>query len=194
MFGFLNKRPTALDLQVYSHPSIVAALHVIGNDFRFVDFSLRGRSQVSGFNYQSMFGAKVAFDVMWYDVEAEQFYATSFDINANDLSTFGEEGIHASMRITVGPGADVTITTPQPELLRLLGLNLMDDITPEMDVPVTLLELCAERHESDPSPSKALSGVSQTGTDVLYFKQRRDDWLSNNAAPQPRCPAVPGDK
>jgi len=193
MFGFLNKRPTSLSLKAHPHPSILAALHVIGNELVLVDSSLRGRSQTGGFNYQSGFGAAVSFDVMWFDVEAEQYYATSFELDANDLSTFGEEGTHASLEITVGPGADVAVTTPHPEGLRLVGLNQMDDITPEMDVPVTLLALCAKRRDADPSRDGILSRVLGDASSMESATRNRDNWLSQNTAPQPRCPAAQGD-
>ncbi|MEP3344958.1 MAG: hypothetical protein ABJN34_03810 [Litoreibacter sp.] len=187
MFGFMKKRPDRLSLDVRPHPSQIAALHVIGNDLMLVDSSLRGRSQTGGFNYQSRFGAAMSFDVMWFDVAAKQFYASSFEVDAYNLSTFGEEGIHASLKIVAGPGADVTVTTPHPEALRLMGLNKMDDITPEMDVPVTLLELCAEPRDSDPSRDGILMRVMGDASSMEAAKSQNDNWLAQNAAPQSRC-------
>ena len=186
-WSFLNKRPTSLSVDIHPHPSALMAMRAIVNGAPVVDSSFRGRSQTGGLAYQSAFGANLSVQVMWFDLEQEQYFFKSFDLDTRELSTFGEDAVHAMVQIEAGPGADLTVTTPHPEGLRLVGLNRMDDITPEMDVPVLLLELCADPREDDPSEDGILMRTMADDISLTRTREQRENWLSQNEAPPSRC-------
>ncbi|MBP8927736.1 MAG: hypothetical protein KBG45_02825 [Ottowia sp.] len=106
--------------------------------------------------YQSRSEATISVQLMWHDITAGLYHHLDFDLDARELSTFGEATHHASVLIVVSPGADVTVTTPHPEALRLVGLNRKDEITPEMNLDVVIAERCATTSTEDPSTDKRL--------------------------------------
>ena len=183
------KRPNSLSIDIGSHASVLAVMRAIVNGAPIMKSSLRGRSQTGGLAYQSRFGANLSVQLMWYDITEERYYRHEFDLDVRDFSTFGEVAEHAYVKIIVGPGADITVKTPHPEGLRLVGLNRMDDITPEMDVDVVLAELCASVSPDDPSDDKRLRAAMGDDVSVGAATRNRDNWLSTNTAPQSRCGA-----
>ena len=182
-----NSRPTSFSIDIEPSPDRLSVLRAIVNGMAVVDSSMRGRLKTGPLNYQSTFGANLAVHVMWYDILDKQFYEKAFDLDVRTFSTFGEEAIHAAVTIVVGPGADVTVTTPHPEVLRLVGLNRMDDITPEIDVPVVLAELCADRLNKDPSEGGILMSSSTNKASLANEMEQRDNWLRQNQAQPARC-------
>ena len=186
MFGLFSKRPERLSLDVSAHPSAVAVMHMRINDSQMLDSTLRGRNQTGGAPYNGAFSSKLSIDMMWYDLIEEKFYRSQFDVDAKALSTFGGRGDHASLSVEVGPGAAVTISTPGPEALRLIGLNQMDDITPEMDVPVVFLEGCAPEVPADPSPNGILMRALSDQAGVNRAFEKRENWLAEHE-PKTTC-------
>lgn len=181
------ERPDRVSIDIEPQGSVLAVMRAIVNDLPVVMSSLHGRNEVRSPGYASPFEAKLSVQVMWYDVDTARYYQHDFDLDARELSTFGEAGQHAYVSITLGPGADITVTTPHPEGLRLVGLNRMDDITPEMDVPVTLAELCAAASDTDPSEDHTLRAAMQDSDAVARASLKRDNWLREAQAPAPRC-------
>ncbi|GEM_PF-5571861 len=186
-FGFSKNRPTALSIAIRSSTAYPAAMRGILNGVAILESSIRGRSQTGGLYYQSTFGANLSVQMMWYDIINEKFYGKSFELDARRLSTFGEDAIHASLKIVVGPGADITVTTPHPEGWRLVGLNRMDDITPEMDIPVVLFKLCADLLGEDPSEGGVLTRAMSDDISMASAMEKRERWLKSNSLPTPRC-------
>ena len=193
--GMMSKaetRPSRVSIAVEPHGSVLAVMSATVNSLPLFEWSLRGRTESRGPDYPGPDDATLAAELMWYDIAADRYYQLAFDIDARDLSTFGDRTDHAEVRIVIGPGADVTVTTPHPEALRLVGLNRMDEITPEMDVDVVIAELCATLSAEDPSADKDLRMAMGDEIAVGEAVFNRDNWLSGNAAPAPRCPAEDG--
>lgn len=186
MFGLFPKRPDRLSLDVTPHPSVVVVMHMRINDAQMLDSTLKGRNQTGGAPYRSRFGANLATEVMWYDVVDEIFYHAAFDVDARQLSTFGTKGDHAVLNVEIGPGAAVLADTPSPEALRLVGLNQMDDITPEMDVPVILVDTCAVQVPADPSPDGIMMRALASEDAVARALAARETWLAGRA-PETTC-------
>ncbi len=181
------ERPSRVSIDLEPQGSVLAVVRAVVNDLPIVMSSLRGRHEVRSPGYASPFKANLYVQVMWYEFDAALYYHLDFDLDARDLSTFGEAGQHASVSITLGPGADIAVTTPHPEGLRLVGLNRMDDITPEMDIPVKLAELCATPSDTDPSEDQSLRAAMQDSDAVARASLNRDNWLREAQAPAPRC-------
>ena len=193
--GMMSKaetRPSQVSIAVEPHGSVLAVMRAVVNGLPLFVSSLQGRTESRSADYPSSDDATLAAELMWYDTAADRYYQLAFDIDARDLSTFGDRTDHAEVRIVIGPGADVTVTTPHPEALRLVGLNRMDEITPEMDVDVVIAELCATLSAEDPSADKDLRMAMGDEIAVGEAVFNRDNWLSGNAAPAPRCPAEDG--
>ena len=193
--GMMSKaetRPSRVSIAVEPHGSVLAVMSATVNSLPLFEWSLRGRTESRGPDYPGPDAATLAVELMWYDIPADRYYQHAFQLDARDLSTFGDRTDHAEVRIVIGPGADVTVTTPHPEALRLVGLNRMDEITPEMDVDVVIAELCATLSAEDPSADKDLRMAMGDEIAVGEAVFNRDNWLSGNAAPAPRCPAEDG--
>lgn len=58
---------------------------------------------------------------MWYDITADRCSHHDFDLDTRQLSIFGNDADRAQVQIILRPGADITVTTPRPETLRLVG-------------------------------------------------------------------------
>ena len=187
--AFFSKRPAVLGLQVFSHVSAPAVKQMSQNGQVLLRHSLKGRSQSGGVNYKGAFSSTLSHEYHWYDLIEKKGYVIRFDVDAKDLSTFGEEGDHASLKIVSGPGADVTVTTPHPEQLRLLGLNRDAEITPEMDIPVVLTELCAQELDvSDPIIASLSKNIGEGA--LARVMEQRKAYLNSTASPvTSRCAA-----
>ena len=193
--GMMSKaetRPSRVSIAVEPHGSVLAVMSATVNSLPLFVSSLQGRTESRGPDYPGPDAATLAVELMWYDIPADRYYQHAFQLDARDLSTFGDRTDHAEVRIVIGPGADITVTTPHPEALRLVGLNRMDEITPEMDVDVVIAELCATLSAEDPSADKDLRMAMGDEIAVGEAVFNRDNWLSGNAAPAPRCPAEDG--
>lgn len=193
--GMMSKaetRPSRVSIAVEPHGSVLAVMSATVNSLPLFEWSLRGRTESRGPDYPGPDAATLAVELMWYDIPADRYYQHAFQLDARDLSTFGDRTDHAEVRIVIGPGADITVTTPHPEALRLVGLNRMDEITPEMDVDVVIAELCATLSAEDPSADKDLRMAMGDEIAVGEAVFNRENWLSGNAAPAPRCPAEDG--
>ena len=190
--GMMSKaetRPSQVSIAVEPHGSVLAVMRAVVNGLPLFVSSLQGRTESRSADYPSSDDATLAAELMWYDIAADRYYQLAFDIDARDLSTFGDRTDHAEVRIVIGPGADVTVTTPHPEALRLVGLNRMDEITPEMDVDVVIAELCAALSAGDPSADKRLNLTLAEAAELESARFARDNWLGGEDAPTPRCTA-----
>jgi hypothetical protein len=192
VFAKAETGPSRVSIAVEPHGSVLAVMSASVNGLPLFDWSLRGRTESRSPGYPGSDKATLAVEIMWYDIPSDRYYQHAFQLDARDLSTFGDRTDHAEVRIVIGPGADVTVTTPHPEALRLVGLNRMDEITPEMDVDVVIAELCATLSAEDPSADKDLRLAMGDEIAVGEAVFNRDNWLSGNAAPAPRCPAEDG--
>lgn len=183
------ERPSRVSIGIESHGSVLAVMRAIVNGSPIFMSSLRGRTESRSPDYANRFDTTVSVELMWYDITEERYYHHDFKLDARDFSTFDAEGERAQIYIDIGPGADITVTTPHPEALLLVGLNRMDDITPEMDVDVVLAELCARVSAADPSDDKRLRAAMEDEYSLERAIFNRDNWLSSNTAPKPRCGA-----
>lgn len=181
------ERPSRVSIGVASHGSVLAVMRAIVNGSPIVMSSLRGRTESRSPNYANRFDTSLSVQVMWYDLIAERYYHHDFKLDARDFSTFDPEGERAQIYITLGPGADITVTTPHPKVLLLVGSNRMDDITPDIAADVVPAALCASVSVDDPSEDKSLRVDMEDEVSVEAATFNRDNWLSQSTAPQPRC-------
>ncbi|TDT74157.1 hypothetical protein BDE40_2945 [Litoreibacter halocynthiae] len=186
IFGFGQSRPKSLSLSVHSHVAAPAVKRLVQNGRMVVELSTKGRNEGGPTTYGDRSDDLLQFELSWYDIVAKQTYSAQFELPAKKLSTFGDDKDHASIDIVSGPGADVKVTTPNPEALRLVGLRQTDKITPEMDAPVVLLELCAKPvAASQPLAQELAAGVEDWSRDRALEQRKR--YLASNPAPRSRC-------
>ena len=199
IWGMWPSRPTALGTDISSHISTPAALYLSLNGRVIVNGSIRGRAEGGGATYGSRWGDALNWDLAWYDILAERSYRLKFTISASELSTFGEDGSHATIRIFAGPGADVLATTTDPEVARLIGLRQTDNLPTIEEVPdIALRELCAEPLAADDPftlrMKKFIASFKQVSNSEDFHLQNnlkaRERYLQNNKTPIPRCPDV----
>lgn len=141
--AFFVKRPAVVSFDVASHPLAPAIKRVVVNGLELAEADLNNRGTSGEIPYRRMFSRDLDIDVLWYDILADRAYGVAFTVDAGDLSTFDAQGSHAAIEVLMGPGADLRAITPHPQLLRLLHDDRQEQITPEMDIPVTLTALCA---------------------------------------------------
>ncbi|OCX60460.1 hypothetical protein BFP70_17780 [Thioclava sp. SK-1] len=154
------QRPSGLGSSIgnnYMTPSVIRATL---NGMYLLDRTTGGQSATGGFPYADAFSDKMNFELTWYDILAKKAYGISFTIRAKELSTFGDVRDHARVSVELGPGADVTVQTPDPEEMRLIGLKLSKELAAlPQQPPVVLRELCATEVPLDDPVVKILAGT-----------------------------------
>lgn len=182
--------PRVLSLSFGSHRAVSAVMQMTMNNRVVVDHSQKGRNEGGPIEYMPGQGDALDFDVAWYDIFEDRGYEASFRLNATDLSLIGASG-HASVQIVVGPGADVTATTTNAEVAKLIrerrGAEL-PSVSGEPDI--ILAELCANPIAED-SPL-----LQEFRVDVERYKdsqqraandQGRARYIAQNGPVVPRC-------
>lgn len=198
IWGLWPSRPTALSTSIHSHVSTPAALYLSLNGREIVNGSIGGRNEGGGATYGSRWGDALNWDMVWYDILEERSYKLEFTISAAELSTFGEEGKHAMIDIIAGPGADITVTTTDSEVARLIGLRQTNDISALQKPRIVLRELCAEPLAADDPftlrMKDFIASFKQVSNSEGFHLQSklegRERYFQNNKIPVPRCPDV----
>jgi hypothetical protein len=185
MFGMSENRLRVLSTDIRSHIAVPSVKRLSLNGREVVSASTRGRSETGAPDYPGRDGT-LTFDLAWYDILEKRAYALTFSVPSSDVSTFGEDGDHGSIAILTGPGADVTVTTPNPDALRLVGLKQLDRITPEMEADITLQQLCATPLDPDDAVAAQLADTVEDWS-LEQAMQNRERWLAENPAPTARC-------
>lgn len=180
------KRPEVLDLSIAAHVTAPSVKRLELNGRIVMERRTKPLSEGGPATYASRRDDTLRFSLKWYDIIEQRAYTTSFELPANALSTFGEVGKVARMRIQTGPGADVTVFTPHPEALRLIGLRQMDKITPDMDEDIELQALCGQELSADDPAAMHLKQAIETWS-LEPAMAARDRFLAANPVPVSRC-------
>lgn len=130
-------------------------------------------------------GGTLDYEGAWLQQDGRAWTA-SFSIDPARLTTHEGAGKRGQIEITLGPGADVTVTTAHPELLKKRGVPPPSGDYADL-IPITLLETCGTPlPDDDPRMS-----VLESGWDLDYAVTpalaRRDEFLAQNPAPLSRC-------
>ncbi|WP_036543481.1 hypothetical protein, partial [Nitrincola lacisaponensis] len=116
---WLLDRPGSLSLRFQSHAVTPSVKQLIINDRRMMArASVTGRNENGPASYAHRFTDRMDYRVLWYDFVEEQAWQAEFSVSGRDLCTFGDRRDHAVLKVTVGPGADVTVGTSNAEALR----------------------------------------------------------------------------
>jgi hypothetical protein len=185
--GPATRRPTTLSAEIRVHPADPSALHARINDLEFVDSSYDGRQVTGGLPYRSAGSTAMEMELWWFNLDRQQHYALTVTLDATALSTFSEDGEHASLAVEVGPGADVTVTTPNQEGLHLTGENRTGAITPGMDAPVVLGRFCGVPQQGDTSPAGKLMRVTNDQTSLAIARAAQKSYLDYHGPAMARC-------
>lgn len=177
-------RPNTLSTEIQAHPAYPATKRYEVNGSLLSERSLQGSSDTGGVDYVN--GDQLAIKAAWLDINSKQAWQVELELDVTTLSTYGGQGEHAEYKVVLGPGADVTITTPHPEWLRHVGNDQMHRITPEQEIPITLVELCGEPLAAD-DPLVADLALGIENWAVTRVQRNKDAYLRENAAPTARC-------
>ncbi|MBM2575155.1 hypothetical protein JQC91_02455 [Jannaschia sp. Os4] len=125
------------------------------------------------------------YEAAWLSFDGGAWEAR-FSIDPARLSTYEGRGEHGEIEVAFGPGADVTVTTAHPELLKERGVAPPSGDYADL-VPITLLETCGTPlPEDDPRMAVLRSGLDLDYA-VTPALERRDRFLAENPMPEPRC-------
>jgi len=182
-FGGCDKVMTQLSTSVSSPWGDPAILWVRVGDYQLAENRPAGRNIGGGLDLGS--DGLLHYDAAWLSFDGVAWTA-QFSIDPTRLTTHEDAGVHGSIRITFGPGADVTVTTPHPEFLKKRGIAPPSGDYADL-IPVLLLESCGiPLPDNDPRLP-----VLKSGFDLDYAVTpaiaRRDRFLAENPAPQSRC-------
>jgi len=189
-------RPGTLSLGYASHASTPSVKQMQVNGQMMVRDSVTGRNETGGGGFAHGFTDRIDFRVLWYDFHENRAWTAEFSVHGRELSTFGNSGDHASLRVKVGPGADVTVTTPNREQLRLIGLgraNELDDADgrplPQYRDPVILRELCARPVPVDDPEIRFMieRATLERAFQIESAIAARERHIARIGLPAPRC-------
>ena len=189
-------RPGTLSLDYKSHAVTPSVKQMQVNGRMHVRDSVTGRNQTGGVGYAQWYTDRIDLVVLWYDFLEERAWTAEFSVHGRELSTFGNKRDHGNVLVTVGPGADVTVTTPNRERLRLIGtrrLNELNDtdgsILPQYRDPVVLRELCARPVPVDDPEIQFM--IERSTAEMQFHIDRAFDAVTRTYGegpfPQPRC-------
>lgn len=186
-----DERPTTLSLTYGSHVAVPAVNRMILNGREIVSRSLKGRNESGPIEYLDGQGDALNFEVAWYDILNRQAYAAKFTVPASELTTLESLPYMATIDIINGPGADITVTTMNKEIAKLIGKDA-DRRLPSLDEApdIVLREICAEALPPADSVAMELANAAVDPNEqeqLGYNLRSRDSYLSQHQMPVSRC-------
>lgn len=182
--------PRRLSLGFGAHPAMSGVMQMKHNGRIVIDHSQKGRNGGGSIEYMPGQGDALDFDVAWYDIFEDRGYEASFRLHASNLSLIGASGL-ADVDIVVGPGADITATTVNPQVAKLIREQNGAVLPTLEEAPdIILAELCANPIAED-SPL-----LQEFRVDVERYKdsqqraandQGRARYIAQNGPVVPRC-------
>lgn len=177
-------RPKTLSTEIQAHPAFPATKRYEVNGTLLSERSLQGVSDTGGVGHLNE--AQLVINAAWLDIDSKRAWQVEQELDVKTLSTYGGKGEHAEYKVVLGPGADATITTPHPDWLRHVDNDQMHRITPEQEIPITLVALCGEPLAADdPLVADLALGIEDWA--VTRVQRNKDAYLRENAAPTSRC-------
>lgn len=177
----LNPRPDTLGLELRGHDSVPSLRRLEWNGTFPARYRTTDLTDLGGIFYKSDWDNTLEFKLHWVELQTNRAYQIAFDVDALDLSNFGEAKEHATLRIDIGAGGDVQVSTGNPEALRLTGLRQFDEISDDMILDrVVLLELCAAEI---PNSNPVVADMVENGMDPTAIRGaeiRYQRWISSN--------------
>jgi len=189
-------RPRVLGLDYKSHAVTPSVKQMQVNGRMMVRDSVTGRGESRGADYAHRFTDRMDFVVLWYDFLEERAWTAEFSVHGRELSTFGNKRDHAMLEVRVGPGADITVTTPNLEALRLAGTGRGNElhaedgsVLPQYRDPVVLREICARPVPVDDPEIQFM--IERSTAEMQFHIDRAFDAVKRTYGegpmPQPRC-------
>ena len=136
-----QRPPSVLGLDVSSHPLAPGVKHAKVNGQVWVDVSLPGSAVTGNVAYGS--GDLLQLELTWLDLLDGKVWRSSVDLPATELPTFGGKGEHASIRVQLGPGADVAVTSGSPAEMALIDAGDADALATTPREEIVLATACA---------------------------------------------------
>ena len=189
-------RPRTLSLGFHSDSSTPSIKQMQVNGYTGLRASVTGRSETGGAGYAHHFTDRIDFRVLWYDLIEERAWQADFSVYGRELSTFGEKRDHATLRIVVGPGADVHVETSNKEAMRLIGLRRQNELIgpdqktlPQFQIEVVLRELCATPFPVDDEEIQFMihRATTEQPTHIKDAFMGRKITIERTGLPEKRC-------
>ena len=176
--------PATISSTVAASPVAPAAKRMTLNGVVISERSLQRANQTGGVPYPQ--GGVIEIDVAWLEAESRRAYAATVQVDAARLATFGGRGDHGRLDVLLGPGADVTVTTPAQSELDRAASNAPIDTTTPVAAATTLVATCARRLSgSDPRVADLAAGIEDFA--LRRVLRNRDAFLARNPRPASRC-------
>ena len=132
--------PPTLGLDVSSHSLAPGVKHAKVNGQVWVDVSLPGSAVTGDVAYGS--GDLLQLELTWLDLLDGKVWRSSVDLPAAELPTFGGKGEHASIRVQLGPGADVAVISGSPAEMALIDAGDADALATTPREEIVLATAC----------------------------------------------------
>ena len=178
-------RPDGIAITVASRAAAPAVKDVLLNRQRVIS-GVADSMTLDGPATYASHTDRMTFDMTWLDLVENRVYRRKFDLSAQTLSSRGDDGRFVEVTITTGAQGDLTVTTPNPQALRLAGLDRADEITPQIAAPRIIVELCATPLSPDHPRGAALRQALDLDT-LAGLMVRRNAWRDGNAIAPSRC-------
>jgi hypothetical protein len=188
-FGSTHARSMSFDYNLA--PYVPGAIRVEANG-QIIDRVSSGRNSGGGSYYKSRFSDEMEFQILWYDAAEETAWMSDITVRGRELSAYDPEREVLGLDIVVGPGADLLVTTPNREALRLIHEGRLDETTPEMRAPVVLRQLCGTSLPLNDSRIEPLVSAAHDPGDSLSYHVAeimiaRDVFIKDGGVVQSRC-------
>ncbi|MFD1796747.1 hypothetical protein FQV27_12560 [Paracoccus aurantiacus] len=172
-------------------PYVPGAMRVEANG-QVIDYISSGRNSGGGSYYKSRFSDEMEFRILWYDAAEETAWMSDIMVRGRELSAYDTEREVLGLDIVVGPGADLLVTTPNADALRLMRDDRTDEITTDMRAPVVLRQLCGtslplDDPRIDPLVSAAHDPDDSLSRRIARIMTARNEFIGDGGVIQSRC-------
>ncbi|MBK4214981.1 hypothetical protein JJJ17_03465 [Paracoccus caeni] len=186
----VKDEPRTLSLNFGAHPAVPTVMQMSLNGRVVVEHSQKGQNESGPIEYVDGQGDALDFKIEWYDILDNQGYIAAIRLRASDLSIIGDTG-HAAVKIILGPGADVTVTTTNAKAAALIRERRGAELASVANEPdILLAELCADRLAADDPILADLKQDAERLKDTqqrAYNKMSRQSYLDEHGVLAPRC-------
>jgi len=185
-YAWLNPRPRTLSTSLKNHPAVPVVRNLKLNEFTITKLRISDLGETAPISYKNQWSNDLTFEITWVEMFNKEAWYIEFSIPVRKLGTFSPEKQHAVIDIEIGAGGDLLVTTDRSERLSLISQQRSLEITDELNHPIILAELCAQRlPDDDPRREELFLGFE--GWAIRSMQLKHTKWLLENPLPTSRC-------
>lgn len=183
--------PDSLGLDVHTDGTTVALIHAAVNGQIWVEGSLGEETRSGGISYDN--GDRLEIELVWHDLLRDRVWRSVVALQASRLPTFADRGVYTALDITLGPGADVTVTSLSAETMYSTRNRDAGGLAIAPDGTITFIEACAAPASKEEPVVQAYLNHDVGGPEYDTQLQRRNTALAQGAPETGRCEAGGGE-